>query len=88
MTARVHYVAAGVGLVFDCFRREMREHLASATKVPRDEAYAKGWVRTAYAIKAPRRHTSLDRVTCAECWAAIFAMAGVRLRTLRAKAGA
>jgi hypothetical protein len=58
---RVHYVAHGMGgLLFDCYRREVRAHL--------DTPLAEG------RPGMPARHTDLRRVTCPECWRQIAAM--------------
>lgn len=77
MSARpVHYAAHGTGaLAFACFYRELRAHLDSG----RDTATEHGHARKVYAVKTPRRHTDLSRVTCPECWREIARMVAAAL---------
>jgi hypothetical protein len=74
VTHRVHYVAAGRGLAFDCWRKEVQAHVASGKEVPIPDSPT-GWTRRVYSVPMPLRHTSLDRVTCNDCWREIFKMA-------------
>lgn len=79
----IHYAGASkYGLAFECYRRELRRVVAQHQEVKKR---AKNWMEEHSLIKMegdsyPKRHTSLDKVTCLECWQEIMRLAKEVLR--------
>jgi hypothetical protein len=75
VTRPVHYAAAGrTGLQFPCLSAATRRWLASKVETWHETPNRK-WLETTMTEPAPLKHTSLDRVTCPDCWREIAAMA-------------
>jgi len=77
-----HYCSHGRtwrALCFPCYTRELDAASARAKSVP---GAIPGWTRLK--VDPIGRTTSLDRVTCRECWASILAMALERTAALPA----
>ena len=77
----IHYAGSGCsGMKFPCWLREMSAHLDSAKPGP--DAWGKiSDNHKVYPVPPPRVHTSLDSVTCMECWRSIKAMADRAVKT-------
>lgn len=80
----VHYVAAfRSGLAFDCYYAEHKASRESPIRLTKGQRHLveKGWTPIgSHVIPPPRKHTDLRRVTCEECWTAIYRIAREQAR--------
>jgi len=76
----VHYRPYGARVMFDCYRKAIKAHIDSGVK---DAGISEPnrWQAptTHYSVPMPLAHSSLDAVTCRDCWREIARMARERL---------